>query len=445
VTNRRLLFVCPTCSPIGGLQTWLDQLCDGLQRRGWDPVVALVHGPSTNDSVGYRKAHPDLQTVIVDGSVLTMAARVREVSRLIKRLRPAFYVPLTVIDAHDAICEIKRAGGLKVRYVLSVHGNLPQQIADAKLFQPFADLSINPGALTCRLLEWGGMPKERVFHAPNGIERGALRTASPPESRLRIAYVGRLTNEDKRVLDLVGLVRALELSGLPFHLDIVGSGPCEMSLKQAITSESVTFHGFIESERLHRDYYPTWDVLVMFSQSEAFGLSLIEAMAHGIVPVSSRFIGSGAEGFLLHDQTACLFNIGDVTECAGQIVKLAKNRSLLHRISRQAHEFVTRNFSWDRCVDEWESALQKSLTFPDRPVPVEPVRRLDEGNSLATRFSWLPATCSDNFYKAKRRLFGIPEIMKHGEEWPLHTGLASQEELSRIHALSGEMDQQCAG
>jgi hypothetical protein len=51
---------------------------------------------------------------------------------------------------------------------------------------------------------------------------------------------------------------------------------------------------------------------------------------------------------------------------------------------------------------------------------------------------------SDLYYKTKRRLFGIPEAMKHGEEWPMHTGCFTAAELAEIEALTVEMDQPCA-
>lgn len=441
MTNQRLLFVCPTCSPIGGLQTWLDAVCERLQRRGWDPIVALVHGPTTNDSAGYKAAHPNLNTLILDGSAMTMAARVRLVMRAIRRIDAAFYIPLTVIDAHDAVCALKLDGQFRGRYVLSLHGNLPQQIADATLFHPFADLSVNPGALTCRLLRWAGMPESHIFHAPNGAEPHNLRRPSADRTQpVRLAYVGRLTHEDKRVLDLIGIVEALEKAHVNFHLDIVGSGPSEVLLRAKLNRATIRFHGFVAPDVLHQQHYPNWDVLLLCSQSEAFGISLVEAMTHGVVPVSSRFVGHRSEGFLLDQRTALLFDIGDVSGCAKAIRQLAQDRVLLSLLSRQAHEFAAR-YTWDRCADVWERALLDATGLPPRVMPERAPRPLDEGNSLAARFRRLPPAASDWFYGAKRCLFGIPESMKHGEEWPLYTSCFDEDALRRIEAVTIEMDQ----
>ncbi|TWU27181.1 putative poly(glycerol-phosphate) alpha-glucosyltransferase [Novipirellula galeiformis] len=441
VKGHRLLFVCPTSSPIGGVQTWLDQLSSGLEKRGWEPIVALVHGPSTNDSTGYKVAHPNLETVTIDGSTMTMGARVRAVMRTIKRLRPDYYIPMSVVDAHDAVCALKRNGDYHGRYVLSLHTNMPTQIADATLFQPFADVSVNPGALTCRLAEWAGMPKSHIFHVPNGTSLHPLHPQAAPQQPLRLAYVGRLADVDKRVTDMIGVVDALESMKLKYQLDVFGSGPCDEILRNAITSRSVRFHGFVDSISLHRDIFPQTDILLSFSQSEGFGISLIEAMSHGVVPVSSKYVGHRTEGFLIDGETARLFDIGDTAGCAEVVRQLDRNRGTLATLSQDAHKLVTSRYSWERCVDGWESALLSSRELEPRTVPAIPPREINEGNSLASRFRWLPAGLSDTFYKVKRRILGIPDAMKQGEEWPFDTRSFDVARLAAIEDLTVQLDE----
>jgi glycosyltransferase involved in cell wall biosynthesis len=442
--RNRLLFVCPTCSPFGGLQTWLDEVAQGLTTLGWEPIVALVHGPTTNDSDLYRKSHPNLNTLVVDGSGMTMGARVRLVQKTIRRLKPEYYIPLTVIDAHDAICALKQQSSVAPKYVLTVHGNLPQQIADVKLFQPFADVSINPGRLTCELVKQSGMPVERITHIPNGTQLYPIKTPSPPDQPLRLAYVGRLTASDKRVLDLIPLVAQLEKSAANYHLDIVGSGPAESQLRDALRSPRVRFHGFVPPEQLHRDFYPNLDVLLMFSQSEAFGISLIEAMSHGVLPVSSRFVGSRGEGFLIDHVTARLFDIGDAVHCSAIVCQLHENRSVLQAMSLNAHALISQRYEWSRCIERWHQALESARNFSPRSTPLTLPRKLDEGNSLAARFPWLPPVLSDTFYRFKFKWRGLPEAMKRGEEWPLHTREATADQLAQIAKLTEEIDKQCA-
>jgi glycosyltransferase involved in cell wall biosynthesis len=442
VVKNRLLFVCPTSSPTGGIQTWLDELCGGLESRGWEPVVALVHGPNTNDAYGYRAAHPRLtRTLVVDGTGMSMASRVRAVMRLIERQRPEFYVPLTVIDAHDAVCELRRRGRFAGRYVLSLHGNLPEQIADAARFQSFADVSLNPGALTCRLAAAVGMPDDRIRHIPHGATQHALRDlGQAADGPLRLAYVGRLSQADKRVMDLVPLVRELEGRGVDYSLDVVGDGPCLDDLRTGVDSPRVTFHGFVDPERLAREFYPTWDALLLFSQSEAFGLSLVEAMSHGVVPVSSRFVGQSSEGFLVDGETARLFDIGDMVGCAVALAALHSDREALVAMARRGHELVRVRYVWTDCVDAWHEALTAARDLEPRQVPTTRPRPFDEGGGSLAALGFLPGAVLDAIRSARRRLQGVPAAMLGGEEWPLSTGLAAPEVLERIEAASMALD-----
>lgn len=443
---RRVLFICPTGSVLGGLQSWLDALCAGLSERGWEPLVGLVNGPSTHRAHVYQEAHPGLESFIIEGSGFTMATRVRAVMRAIRRVRPEFYVPLTVIDAHDALCALKLQGDFKGRYVLSLHGNLPQQIADATLFQAFADGCVSPGALTCRMAVWGGMPQERVFHVPNGVDVCEEEPAPKPRRRaLRLAYVGRLTEQDKRVMDMPAVVQELEARGVDFTLDVVGSGPCEAALREALAGSvergKVRLHGFVEPERLRREFYGQWDVLLMFSQSEAFGISLVEAMTHGVVPVSSQFVGHRSEGFLREGETARLFDIGDARGCARAVQELAEDREQLERLAKRAWAWVREHYSWERCTRDWVEALETIRRLPQRACPDKLPRVLDEGHSLAGRWPWLPKRLSDAYYAMRLRLRGVPEVMRRGEEWPMFTRCFDEEALARVEAAAVEREQ----
>ncbi len=437
----RLLFVCPTSSPIGGLQTWLDEIATGLNRFGWSVLVALVQGPTTHNPTTYRAAHPKLETLVIDGSGLSMAARVRAVSQVIRRTLPDLYLPLTVIDAHDAVCLLKRSQSFKGRYVLTLHGNLPQQISDAKRYQAFADASINPGRLTCNLAQWVGIPESRLFHVPHGAVIHPMRQVSAIPQSIRLAYVGRLTNEDKRVMDLVPLVNALTERNVRFELDIVGSGPCEAKLRAEIKHPNVRFHGFVDATRLHQDYFPHWDAVLLFSDSEAFGLSLMEAMSHGVLPLSSRFLGHRSEGFLVDGTNCRLFDIGDMVSAAKIIEELAEQREEIAKLARNAHDMVSQQYSWDHCIKGWHSALETTLSQPPRlPVPHDLPRALDEGNSLASKFPWLPKSLSDRYYQLKRQWRGIPEAFRHGEEWPIDTGLHSPEFCHSFRTIANQLD-----
>ncbi len=433
---RTVLICKSTTSIAGGVQTWLQQLSAGLDRRRWRPIVALLRGGAANDAVAYRAAYPELETVEIDGRGLDAAARVRAVERCIRKVRPDIFVPLTAVDAHYAACAAKRSGILP-RYLMTIRGNVAAQIADAADAFPFVDLAVCPGRLTCELLAWSGLPQELIQHVPNGAALPLMSSpARPPGAPLRIGYVGRLSRGDKRVTDLIPLSQHLRDSGVPHQLTVVGEGPAGADLRAALGG-AAEFRGRMTAQEIYREIYPHLDVLLLFSASEAFGIAAIEAMLHGVVPVSSRYLGHAAEGFLQHGRTAQLFDIGDAAEAAAQVATLAADPVLLQRLSAQARETAGR-YSWPACVEGWTAALDRCMELPRRCGEAQEVfRPVSRGRLEALG---LPAAVVDAARQLRYSLLGVPEGMRGGEEWPWISRRHAPERLSAIETAACNLD-----
>jgi glycosyltransferase involved in cell wall biosynthesis len=437
----KTLLVCnPTSSIAGGVQTWLRELCVGLDESRWRPLVALLRGTRAHDAAAYRTAWPELETVEIDGRGLAAGGRIRAVERCLKRVRPDVFVPLLAVDAHYAACAAK-AAGMGVRYLLHVPGNMPPQIADARQHAPWADLAVGPGRLNCGLLEWAGMPRDRVRHVPYGaaVPKRPRRVRGPGEP-LRLAYVGRLAAADKRVGDLVPLVAALVSRGVSYQLTIAGDGAQLASLKNALGEfERVRFLGTLNTGALYEHVYPELDVLLLFSESESFGIAVVEAMLHGVVPVTSRFVGLGAEGMLRHGETALLFPVGDAVAAASCVERLATSPELLGQLSHRARAAVEGRYTWPGCVSGWTAALDEVIELPARSgaqLPeVTPTRTSGRLDRLG-----VPAGLKEWVRGVRTRVIGVPEALKGGEEWPwIGTG-HSADHLAEIAQVARRLD-----
>jgi glycosyltransferase involved in cell wall biosynthesis len=335
-----VLFCSQSATAIGGVENWLDQLCSGLDRRRWRPLVALVRGSKVHDPDSFRAAHPELETVEVDGRGLPQDSRVRAVMRCVRRVKPDIFIPLVVADAHEAAARL-RAGGTSPKYLLTLHGNTPPQLLEAQEMIPYADFAVGPGALTCRLLAELGMPGERLRYIPNGARETTTTVVARTEGApLRLGFVGRLADVDKRVRDMVPFVHALSASGTPYQLTVAGDGPERAALTEALAGFPVSFLGALDAEQLYREIYPRLDALLMFSESEAFGIALVEAMRHGVVPVSSAFVGCATEAIVVQEQTGLLFPVGDAVAAAACVERLVREPGLLERVSRNARDRV---------------------------------------------------------------------------------------------------------
>jgi glycosyltransferase involved in cell wall biosynthesis len=369
--------------------------------------------------------------------------RIRSITRCIAKVKPDIFVPVSVVDAYDAVSRVKFNGG-DVRHVMAIHGNTPALIADMARYKEFADLVVCPGALTSRLaVEWAGVPAERVRHIPNGgMLPMSKHISRKPGDPIRLGYVGRLVNKDKRVLDMIALCRRLQELGVTFSLDIVGTGEAreelEKGLQEVLDSTHVHFHGQMSLEEIYRDIYPRLDCLLLFSPAEAFGISIVEGMMHGVVPVSSRFIGHGAEGILVDEETALLFDVGDTSSAAECVQILASDTALWKRLSLQAQNRVSNDYTWERSHDEWVDALEHVLEMPPCVGKDLPNKHHAPAGTL-DRLG-IPAGITDAARRLRRYCFGVPSAMIGGEEWPLINKDYEPELLKKIELRSKQLD-----
>jgi len=110
------------------------------------------------------------------------------------------------------------------------------------------------------------------------------------DSRIRIVYLGRLSQSDKNILLLPEIIEALSSKGLDFEFDIIGDGPDRNRLTSRLNtlgfSDKVRLLGAMDfrdvEKHLRKSHF-----LVVPSNHESFGLILVEAMALGVIPVVS--------------------------------------------------------------------------------------------------------------------------------------------------------------
>jgi glycosyltransferase involved in cell wall biosynthesis len=171
------------------------------------------------------------------------------------------------------------------------------------------------------------------------LDRASARDAlGLPEDAWVAGNVGRL-HPDK---DQATLIRgfALALPQLPPDglLAIMGSGKLEASLQALATELGIAMRVcFLGQVPQGRRYFRAFDVFVLTSDHEPFGMVLLEAMAAG-VPLICSDCGGGRE---VIDGVGCLFPLGN-TEALATLLKrqaLAVTTSLPAQMDRLRDRF----------------------------------------------------------------------------------------------------------
>jgi glycosyltransferase involved in cell wall biosynthesis len=175
-----------------------------------------------------------------------------------------------------------------------------------------------------------GVPKEYITSS---------RTDKRFENKVKkFCYVGMLIPL-KRVNDIIiALHKAFPLKD--FQLDLVGEGMERKNLEtltQKLDLQSnVIFHG-----RLKRDEVQiimnNADCFIMVSESEAFGLVYLEAMAKGCITVGTK--GQGIDGVIQHGLNGFLCEAGNADQLSEIIISInSLSSEKLMEISQMAIE-----------------------------------------------------------------------------------------------------------
>lgn len=174
------------------------------------------------------------------------------------------------------------------------------------------------------------------------IEALRARLGIAPNNTI-IGSVGRLSPE--KGFDI--LLRAFQLASLKdATLLLVGDGPERQHLESSGIND-VHFAGW-QNDPWY--FYHLFDVFVLPSRYEAFGLSLLEAMQARIPVISTRSQGPSE---LLDDGTGILVDIDDVDGMASALKRLAASPALRKQLGK-AGERKAREYSIDAIVPRIE-------------------------------------------------------------------------------------------
>ena len=436
--HSRLLILTPTAIVHGGVERIVEALNDGLPARGFEVTVGLAKGARFHDAERYRLAYPSLRAVELDARTGTPEARRRAIGRALDGVSPDVVLIARLSSALEVLAE-RKARGEKIRVAFAIRSFEPNYFIDLSKYGSFIDLCVVDGRLCAEAAEeLCGFPKDRIRNIPGGVRSAARFVERDGAAPVRLGYVGRLESEQKRVLDLARILRALADRGLDFSCVIAGEGPAEESLRASVRSAGlerfVNFAGPCDPERLDAEIYPSIEIFLHCAAWEGVTIAPREAMAHGGVPVIARFQGLASEGMFLDGQNCRTFPVGDAEAAASLVEELARDRQQWRRLSHASRESQTGIRSFEGALDAWAESFRDALARPVRSGK-EPLR---PGDSTVGRLDRL---FGEKAGETARRLLGLR--FRHsdpGGEWPHWTGGDIPELRRRIEEFARQVD-----
>jgi glycosyltransferase involved in cell wall biosynthesis len=323
---------------ISGVDTFACHLIRRLRRQGIEAMI--VGGGVLNDAQGLALA----DDIPVEGYPLPWnapwPARWDGMIGRLEDLAPCIYIP-NYDYAHSGICP--RLSD-RVKVINIAHSDDPAHYEHAARLGRYSNAVVGVSkAIVDHLAGLDPTLAPRLHYIPYGIE---LPPPTPrnvaPDAPLRLIYVGRLAGYQKRIVDLIHIVKGLEARRIPFELTIIGDGPEREALHKAgkslILQRKVWFPGKLNNAEV-AEQLRVHDALLLPSAFEGLSVSMLEAMACGAIPVVSG-IRSGVPELIRHGENGMIAPVGDIEGFVSHLASLYADPHKRICMSQAAYETI---------------------------------------------------------------------------------------------------------
>jgi glycosyltransferase involved in cell wall biosynthesis len=334
------VIVSATSGRVSGVDIFSANLVRGMRALGRDGHVLMT---CPDDSAPDPLPFPDDIPVVRLPVSRRMAWKKRWalLSSYLERNAPCIYIPN--YDWRNSC--ISPTLSQKVCVVGIVHSDDPQHYEHvSRLGRYWNSVVAVSNKIANRVMESDESLSARLVVIPYGVEipRSLPQRQPGPNGSLRIVYAGRLVQRQKRVLDLPKIFSALVDRGVPAELTVIGGGEEEAALKAAcsgwIGTGQVRFMGTLSNREVLRVFEQS-DILILTSEFEGLPVSLLEAMAHGCVPVVTD-IESGIPEVVRQGETGYRLPLGDIRAFAECLERLQADSALLRSLSVASYNAV---------------------------------------------------------------------------------------------------------
>jgi colanic acid/amylovoran biosynthesis glycosyltransferase len=370
--------LCSYDSPgsVGGPFSWLRKLLPELRGRGIEcRCLFLTH---------YGGTGPVIEGLLKDGfdcPVIDCHDRtVDQVKWILEQAQknpPDVFVPNLPAAAYHA-GRWFRTAGIPTVGVLHSDDAYYQAIQDEFVFGRKAN---RLSSLVCVSQELERQVRERsptdtsIHRIPYGVNIPPTAVEHLAE-RFRIAYVGRLAEEQKRISDLTrALIRVCR--AIPHAEAIIyGDGPDKSNVERILAEEgngvAVRLGGSLPNPVV-QDELLKCDVVTLLSDYEGLPIALLEAMACGCVPVClsmrsgiSELIRDKESGYIVADRDSSFIDA---------MKNLSSDVDLRRRLGAAARNTVVQHYSNSHSAELWADHLS-ALAARAAPKKFEVPRRV---------------------------------------------------------------------
>jgi glycosyltransferase involved in cell wall biosynthesis len=374
---------------LGGLEVAVNNIAKGLAKTGHK--VTVITG---NSSVRYSKEVETLGVVVYRipfflPRVVTVAGYQRMVHSIYKSFLSPFIIPRSlfkfrrilepikpdIVNIHyigeNAVFCLLAKKWLNFKFVVNLHGNDIDRYSERSVFSRWltkrtlltADRVLsNSSYILKKAEEIEPAIKEKSAIVGNGVYLKEFDSVFKyPHSRRYILSIANFTY-NKGLDILIQAFYMLQKEYQNIDLIIAGDGPelnrCVNLTNNLGLTGSIKFLGKVKKPVIP-SLLTGCEVFVLPSRKEAFGISILEAMACK-KPVISTRVG-GVKEIVTHLNNGLLVEPESPEALMKGIELLLNNHELANFIAKNGYDHITKNFTWDKIVQKYVAEYKRLL------------------------------------------------------------------------------------
>jgi colanic acid/amylovoran biosynthesis glycosyltransferase len=358
MTNKLKFALVTGGLPAGGSTTFLLNLATGLQSFG---ISSEVYSFTNENPLAVDFAAARIPVHIADETKLIYEDRLANLYHAMAEFQPTVAIASLGIEAFEMLrylpAGVTRLAMGHERGMLSSPTKYAGSLDAIVVVNPFWERLANE--LT------PGVPSKYLAHGIPTTEADLTRTPNP-DRPLSLTYFGRLVfTKGTRLFPEI--IKELHQRSVPFRWAIYGNGPDEGYVRESLAAEIQAGNVTVSPHISRDELFPTirqHDVFIMASNHEGGPLTLLEAMALGLVPICNdtpclvQEVVTPNNGFIIPREPA---------QYAEMFSRLHKDRPLLERMSIEARKTITEHYSITAMAERYIKFVK---TMPPRPTAV---------------------------------------------------------------------------
>jgi N-acetyl-alpha-D-glucosaminyl L-malate synthase BshA len=373
------LNIAIVCYPtFGGSGVVATELGIALSAKGHEVHFITYHQPVRLEALQHHSIHfhevniPEYPLFKYQPYELALSSRLVDV---VKNAQiDVLHVHYAIPHAYAAYMAKKMLmdEGIKIPIVTTLHGTDITLVGSHPFYRPAVTFSINHSDRVTAVSQSLKQDTIRLFDiktnievVPNFIDIEKIDSVGKPCERTLLAekeekILTHISNFRplKRIMDVISIFERLSPE-ISCRLMMVGEGPEKIKALDYVEkkglNEKILFLG--NSNEIDKILCYS-DLFLLPSEKESFGLSALEAMAHGVPVISSN--AGGLSEVNKEGYSGYLSNIGDIDEMVSKAKNLLLNENLHKKFKQQAKKQASL-FSLEKIIGKYETIYSDAV------------------------------------------------------------------------------------